>query len=128
MDALTDKEARQKVVAQPVGATSGEAFDKSRATNLYLMAARDLGTDLNGFSLIDLLMDRTDWQYAKCRVLAEYVLNDDSIKRLLNEEGIPEDILSVEVSDETAQREYVDSNEIALARGATQDELDKENL
>jgi hypothetical protein len=109
-----------KPVAQPVGPTSGEAFDKSRATNIYLAAARDLGTDLGGFGPVDLLMDKTDWRLDKCRDLAEYVLYDESIKRLLDEEGIPKFIDPV--------REYVDSDEIALARGATQDDLDKENL
>ena len=91
MDAITNKATRQaEMIAQPVGPTSGEAFDKSRATNLYLMAVRELG--IGGFRLIDLLMTRTDWQYAKCRKLSEYVLNDASIKRLLLDEDIPKDI------------------------------------
>ena len=119
-----------KPVAQTVGATSGETFDKARATNLYLMAVRDLGIDLGGFSLIDLLMDRTDWQYQKCREMSEYVLSDDAIKRLLVAEDIPKVIDQDDTSrqERADESEFVDSHDIAIARGASQNDLDKENL
>ena len=72
--------------------------------------------------------------------MSEYVLNDASIKRLLIEEGTPKTIepeskhgpdYAFKCMDPTAidpVREYVDSDEVAIARGASQDDLDKENL
>jgi hypothetical protein len=79
-------------VAKPIGPTAGEQFDKSRAVNLYLMAARDLGTALRGFSLDDLLADKTDWALDKCKRLALYVVEDSGALDLLRTEGVPAEI------------------------------------
>ena len=71
-------------------AAKADAFDFSRATNLYLLAARDLGTCLGGHSITDLLADRTDWDLDKCKRLGDRVVDDQAIKDLLAFEQIPE--------------------------------------
>jgi len=78
--------------AKPVGPTCGAQFDLSRAINLYLMAARDLGTNLGGYDLVDLLADKTAWNLDKCRRLANAVVSDPVIVSLLINEGVPDDI------------------------------------
>ena len=64
------------------------AFDFSCATNLYLVAARELGTELYGTSLTDLLVEHTDWNRVKCKRLAKRVLDDPALVKLLDDEGI----------------------------------------
>ena len=79
-------------IAQGVQAAKDAAFDLSRAINLYLMAARDLGTNLGGYDLVDLLADKTDWNLDKCRRLANAVVADPAVVSVLIGEGVPDDI------------------------------------
>lgn len=66
-----------------------DAFDLSRATNLYLLAARELGTCLGGNSITDLLADRTKWDLVKCKYMGDRIVNDPVIIALLKDEGVP---------------------------------------
>ncbi len=70
-------------------AAKDDAFDFSRATNLYLLTARELGTCLGGRSVTDLLDARTGWSVEKCKIMGDRVVNDQSIIDLLTEEGVP---------------------------------------
>lgn len=85
------KNAPPDVFPSPVP-TVDEQFDRSRAINLYLMAARDLGTNLGGYDLVDLLADKTDWTLDKCRRLANMVVSDPTVVDLLTTERVPKDI------------------------------------
>ena len=87
--ALEAKQDVQKTIAEAATKLAKDsAFDFSCATNLYLVAARELGTELYGTSLTDLLVDHTDWDRVKCKRLAKRVLDDPALVKLLDDEGI----------------------------------------
>ena len=70
--------------------TKGDAFDFARATNLYLLAAREYGTCLGGKSCTELLLSRTDWDFDKCKHYGDRVIGDQAIVDLMKFEGVPE--------------------------------------
>lgn len=64
------------------------AYALSRASNLYLVACRELGTILDSSAVSDLLFERTGWTMSVCNDWAERVLNDDQLTAVLKDEGI----------------------------------------
>lgn len=87
LDPLTPEQVDDVVIERLK--TKGDAFDFARATNLYLLEARDLGTCLGGNSITELLMDRTDWSPEKCKSMGDRIASDRALVDLLEKEGVP---------------------------------------
>ena len=85
-----DNEETIEQAATRLGTPTTESqFDRSRALNIYLMTARELGTCLGGRSVTDLLADRTDWDIGKCKRLGDWIVDDAKVAQMLADEGVP---------------------------------------
>lgn len=63
--------------------------EKSAVVNCFLLCAREMGGDLGGFSLVDLMLDRyASWSREKCIAAAEYVSSRENLREVLRAEGI----------------------------------------
>jgi hypothetical protein len=65
------------------------AIEKSAVVNTFLLAARELGGDLGGFSLNDLILDRyPTWSAEKCQAAVNHIVDRPNVREVLRAEGI----------------------------------------
>jgi len=61
--------------------------DVKKARAKWEAAKKDLGPDLGGFSLVDLLADNFEWPLAKCKEIAAKLKSDDTPALLKKQAG-----------------------------------------